>query len=114
LAIPVLKLSDGISRMAVPVVSEPVPAVVSILLSVHQLPLRNQPTYRNGDQWPESFRDWEPWKVLDAVQTKTKNSGTFPNRSIDEVEQLCILVNGEEVCCLCGVDHRPAANSQEM
>lgn len=84
-AMPVLKESEVMSRIAVPVVSEPVPAVVGtaddcdrqirILVMINT----GYQSLRTGDEWPQSLCD----------------GLAFANGSVNEIHDVRIFVNGE-------------------
>ena len=79
-AIPVLKDFDVMSRIAVPVVSEPVPAVVGTYRGNKSDSVA--PTTRCSNtcnKWSKLLSDWK----------------TLANRRIDKVHKVRILVNGE-------------------
>jgi hypothetical protein len=79
LAMPVLKDLLVISRIAVPVVSEPVPAVVG---TENGSELRSHnPKATTCDKGSESLSDRK----------------TFAHGSVDKIHKICILVYGESI-----------------
>ena len=57
LAIPVLKFLEAMSRIAVPVVSDPVPAVVGTIHTVSKRPGLNGKGGPTCNQWPKFLGD---------------------------------------------------------
>ena len=57
LDIPVLKFLEVISKIAAPVVSEPVPAVVGTIEKVSRNVEASNKSDLTCDQWPKCFRD---------------------------------------------------------
>ena len=76
-AIPVLKAIEVMSRMAVPVVSEPVPAVVGTAGDIVNTCHGSVDSIRTSDEWPQLFLDRQ----------------TLANWRVDEIEQICVLVD---------------------
>ena len=58
LAIPVLKFLEVMSKIAVPVVSEPVPAVVGTIEKVNPRLQANDKGELTCDQWPKVLGYW--------------------------------------------------------
>ena len=78
-AIPVLNAIEVMSRMAVPVVSEPVPAVVGTAHGIVNACRNSVDSIRTSDEWPQLFLDRQ----------------TLSDWRIDEIEQVGVLVHGK-------------------
>ena len=72
LAMPVLKFLEVISKIAVPVVSDPVPAVVGTIVYVISSELRpNEKRRQTRDQRPKFLSDWQAlsWNIFSVMAT---------------------------------------------